>query len=196
VYNLSLLGADLFSRLAQLNGDSTLADLARDLVSGACRAQRADGAWPYGSAPEQWWVDNHHTGFNLVALHDYVRRTGDRAWDANIAAGYAFWDGKLMRSDGAPRAFEHRDYPHDIHAAAQAIITYAELGDFDSGALHNAEKVLAWTDRKLRRSDGLYGYQVGRFSRIMIPYFRWGQMWMLCALATLYRAKSRSDGRR
>jgi len=43
----------------------------------------------YGEAENQRWIDNFHTGYNLVGLREYERATGDTGF-ADAANGDSF----------------------------------------------------------------------------------------------------------
>jgi hypothetical protein len=186
VHNVSLLGAAFLAGLGNVTGERSLRSLARDLVASTCGRQRTDGTWPYGEGTHLGFVDNFHTAFNLVGLAEYELHTGDRDFHEHLRRGYEFWDRRLIACDGAPRYSPNRRHPYDIHGAAQAIVTYCRLAEHLTDSMRErAFAVLHWTDRHLRRADGLYGYQKHRWGTVKIPYLRWGQAWMLLALAEL-----------
>jgi hypothetical protein len=168
VHNVNLLGGALLGR--------------RDCIEFSVKRQRADGSWPYGEAENQQWIDNFHTGYNLVALKEYESRTGDHSFADNATRGFAFWD-RFWRADGAPRYYHDRDYPQDVHCSAQGILTYLAFGRIDM-----AVQVARWAVLNMWDEAGFFWYQRGRWFTNRIDYMRWTQAWMYCALAELLRA--------
>ncbi len=72
VFNASLLGARLLSRIYKYNGKEELAALARKAVAYCCDFQNSDGSWFYSTLPFHQWIDNFHTGFNGMYLRLYA----------------------------------------------------------------------------------------------------------------------------
>jgi hypothetical protein len=136
----------------------------------------------------QRWIDSFHTGYNLVALLEYQAYSGDDSVGNTIRSGYEFYKRSFFRPDGTPRYFHDRTYPVDIHACAQAILTFCAFVSIDEAALGTAVKIARWTLAHLRNDDGSFGYQLHRFRLDRTPYLRWGQAWMLHALTRLYCA--------
>ena len=42
--------------------------------------------------------------------------------------------------------------------------------------------------------EGYFYYRILPFGKIKTPYMRWGQAWMLLALATLFEKSARPEG--
>ncbi|CUV66438.1 conserved hypothetical protein [Sulfurovum sp. enrichment culture clone C5] len=77
VYNASLLGSRLLTRIYSYTKEEALLEAARSSVVACTNAQREDGAWIYGELALQSWVDSFHTGYNLECIHEYQRYSGD-----------------------------------------------------------------------------------------------------------------------
>jgi hypothetical protein len=160
VHNVNMLGAALIGR--------------RDCLEWSVKRQMADGSWWYGEADNQHWIDNFHTGFNLLAL----KETG---WFPEAAArGFAYWDRTFWTKDFAPRYYHDRDYPLDIHCCATGILTYLAFGETEK-----AERVARWAVENLWDGRGFFWYQRARWFTNRICYMRWAQAWMYYALAKL-----------
>jgi hypothetical protein len=168
VHNINLLGAALLGR--------------RDCLEFSVKRQRADGSWPYGEAANQQWIDNFHTGYNLVALKEYEDGTGDHSFADSAERGYAFWERTFWHADGAPRYYHDGDYPWDTHCTAQGIVTYLAFGNVEKAVL-----LAHWAVENMWDKAGFFWYQRGRRSTNRISYMRWTQAWMYYALAELLR---------
>lgn len=195
VHNASLLAASLLARL----GSDDVMESVRGAVGFTLRAQRDDGAWPYGVGRRNQWVDSFHTGYVLLAL-DGIARDLEAAWgasgaargldpgpaelDAAVERGIAYWrasffDGPAVASTPGER------YPVDAHAVAQAILTFLGLRHRIPDGLAEARRLAEWMVAEMRDAEGYYHYQHHGRWRNRLPYMRWVQAWMLLALAEL-----------
>ena len=169
VHNVNMIGSALLGR--------------RDCMEFSVKRQRADGSWWYGEAENQHWIDNFHTGYNLVALKEYEAATGDASFQEAVRRGFEYWDRTFWTTEFAPRYYHNREYPFDIHSSAQGILTYLAFGRVDK-----ANAVARWALRNMRDERGFFWYQRGRRLANRICYMRWSQAWMYCALARLIQA--------
>ncbi|MDA8098001.1 MAG: glycosyltransferase family 2 protein [Nitrospiraceae bacterium] len=185
IHNANFLAAALLARVAALTGNRSLREAGLAAARYSLSWQRRDGSWFYGEGPNQHWVDNFHTGFNLCALADIGRYAETAEFDESLRRGYAFYREHFFRNNGAPRYFHDRDFPFDVHSAAQSIITMSKLQDPDEECGQRAEDVLHWSLDHLRDKKGFFYYQEHPLYRNRISYMRWSQAWMLLALATL-----------
>lgn len=184
VHNANLLGAAYLCRVGRVSGDPRYLEPALEAARFSVSRQHDDGSWAYGEAPNQRWIDNFHTGFNLVALKRIREHAGTAEFDAAIRKGLDFFKGHFFRDDGAPKYFHDAVFPIDIHSAAQSVITLSEFSSSGTDDLALAHKVLAWTLDNLRDPEGFFYYQRRPRSMVRTSFMRWSQAWMLLALAT------------
>lgn len=199
VYNASLLAAETLARVGSLTGESELVDLAMRATRFVVNRQRADGSWVYGSDAAQNWVDNFHTAFLLSSLCQIVRYSKSNEaheFSLSLTRGYEFWRSRFFLADGWPKYYDDALYPADTHAAATAIVTFADLNQLSEDSLDLAKKVADWSIGNLRDQSGYFYYQRRRFYTIRTPFMRWSQAWMLYGLARLLeeRARDWSEG--
>lgn len=185
IHNVNLLAATLLSRVAAITNEGQLVDIARQAIMFTSARLRDDGSWPYGQAPNQSFIDNYHTGFNLIALSQYRFYSRDDSFANVTQMGYEFWDRNFWHGEG-PKFYPDSHYPVDIHCIAQTILTYLEF------AAPNAPEKLAatlrWAWRNMWSAKGYFYFQRHRLYTIRIPYARWGQAWMLYALSNVWQA--------
>ena len=188
VHNVNMLGAALLARTASRTSNSHLAALARDAMHFSMNKLRSNGAWPYGEAPNQGWVDNFHTGYNLWALEEYREATGETWMDGAFENAWRYWDHHFSRPDGRPPYYDTKERPYDIHCCACAILTRVFLRRLDPAAIDKAHRDAIWALRNMW--DGRQHFVFERDGLVVnrVPQIRWGQAWMFWALAQLFTA--------
>jgi hypothetical protein len=190
VHNANLLGAALLARVAALQegkkGEAYI-EPALKAARFSVQRQNPDGSWFYGERkrPSQQWIDNFHTGFNLCALKDVAQFSGTAEFDPSIKAGLRFYIENFFEADGAPKYFHNKTFPVDIHSVAQSIITLARVGQNHENMPVSAHKVFSWAHRHMWDSRGFFYFQKYKHWTNRIAYLRWGQAWMLVAVAML-----------
>ncbi|WP_246286519.1 hypothetical protein [Natronomonas gomsonensis] len=184
--NTNALAAGFFYRLAPHRDSGELFERATELFEFVVDAQADSGGWYYAMPATESHLthDNFHTGFVLESLHDYAmdHPTDHPSRDA-YETGLRFYRDNLFDENGAPRFEADRRYPYDVHAAAQAILTFAQR---DLGRDREmARTVYEWTTANLLDDDGYFHRRVGRVLTDRTPYMRWSQAWMCRALSAL-----------
>lgn len=186
VHNANLLGVAYLARLFSISGNKEFFDYAISAAKFSVAKQASDGSWPYGENEVQKWIDNFHTGYNLVALQRFSRYTRNKEFEGNIRKGFKFYISNFF-TDGCLAKYYHNSlYPIDIHSIAQSIVTLLELKELDEN--NNMELALSlcqWGIDNMKSKEGYFYYQKKRFYTNRISYMRWSQAWMLYALVIL-----------
>jgi hypothetical protein len=190
VHNVNLLAAELLARTFTKTGIDEYRDAAERAARFTLARQRRDGSWLYGEAESQAWIDSFHTGFVLVSLKHLIEYLDASGWKAALEAGYQFYEKRLFLADGTPGYYHDRLNPHDVHSAAQGVITFVEMTDLMPNAKAMASRVVRWAIDKLQDPTGFFYFQRHRFYTIKTSYMRWAQAWMLYALS-LYLSRNR-----
>jgi len=183
VHNANLLGAALLARVYSKTGEAVLRDYAIQAARFSIKHQRQDGSWLYGTLPFHNWIDNFHTGFNLVSLDAIMKHCGEPRWQENLSAGFRFYCDNFFLDGGVPKYYHNSCLPVDIHSCAQAIITLTVLRHLDRRAQQLAAACASWTIDYMQDEEGFFYFQKHRFYTNKIAYIRWAQAWMLYALA-------------
>jgi hypothetical protein len=192
VFNASLLGSRLLSRVYSLTGESKLKDEAEKSVRYVCSCQNPDGSWPYGKLPFHQWIDNFHTGFNLECIADYMKYSGDLSFTDSIQKGFDFYINTFFTPEGISKYYNTATYPVDIHAPAQLLVTVCKLGKMkDTEEL--ISNVMNWTISNMQSEKGYFYYQVRKHFKIRISYMRWSQAWMFYAMSIYLRFAKEFD---
>lgn len=189
IYNASLLGARLLARIGKQTGRQDCLDLAQQSMEACCAEQRPDGSWTYGLKPVTGWIDSFHTGYNLEAIQAYAELTGDQRFAQHLERGLDYYLRTFFLDDGTPRYYHNKTYPIDIHCPGQLLMTLARTHHYSQ---HHelVHRVLEWTNRNMRSPKGYYYYQKKKGISSHIPYMRWSNAFMYCALATAFRCES------
>jgi rhamnogalacturonyl hydrolase YesR len=182
VFNASLLGARLLSRIYSYTKDEQLVDTARRAVAYCCDYQQPDGSWYYSTLPWHQWIDNFHTGFNLECIIDYRRFSGDSLFDSNIEKGMDYYLKNFFDEQGRSFYYNNSLYPIDIHAPSQLFVTLHKADSFDEHR-QLAERVMTWTVKNMQSPKGFFYYQKKKFLTNKIPYMRWSQAWIFYGLS-------------
>jgi hypothetical protein len=179
VHNVNLMGSRLFARLYSYTKEEKYREYAIKSSQYSINAQREDGAWTYGKSDHFQWVDNFHTGFNLVALYDVQKYLSTDLWQDNIDLGFNYHLRRHFMEDMTPRYYDSKLYPIDIHNFAQGINTFLTFGDTE-----RAQKLLERSIDLMWDSNKHYFYYQKRGWYVnKINYIRWSQAWMFLALA-------------
>jgi len=185
VHNANFLGAALLCRVYKHSRETRFLEPAMKVARYSAGRQRVDGAWNYGELPSQQWIDNFHTGYNLCGLRRISQYVETAEFDGHLMRGFQFYRKHFFRVDGAPKYFHDRTYPLDVHSVAQSIITLLDFKQFDGSNTNLANSVFKWAMANLWDQRGYFYHQKLVLGTIKIPYMRWGQAWMLLALASL-----------
>ena len=195
VLDVSILVGAVLAQYAAFSGSDQCALAASRLVRYVVSLQTDYGAWYYTDPPQDSPIrhDNYHTGFILDALARYMTASSDREWGQAYCSGLDFYAAELFNHDGSPRWMSDRDFPHDVHGAAQGILTFSRhRADFPG----LADRIAAWTLRNLYDGKGRFYYQQTRYFTKRFTLLRWCNAWMARALAAQQRAREASNADR
>lgn len=182
VYNASLLGSRLLSYCYLYTHKEEYKELAEQSVKACCSAQKSDGSWVYGMLPVQSWKDSFHTGYNLDGLIAYQELCNDTTYSEAIRKGFDYYITNFFEADGTPKYYNDRTYPIDIHCPGQLLVTLARLHRYDEYK-ELVDKVLDWTIGHMQDRRGYFYYQLKPGISSRIPYMRWSNAFMFCALS-------------
>ena len=188
IHNSNMLGAGFLAGVARHTKKEELNVVARDAMLYSCSRQLPDGAWYYGEAPKNHWIDSFHTGYNLDSLRRYIDATGDESFEPQLERGFEYFKNNFFLADGTPKYFHDRTAPIDIQCASQCIDTLTFFSDRDPSALEMAFRVAHWTMENMQDADGHFYYRDLGWKKIKTPMFHWGQATMFKALAHLMAA--------
>lgn len=182
VFNASLLGSRILSRVYSYTGEKELIDEAKKSVQFCVDYQQKNGAWAYGTLPFHQWIDNFHTGYNLECISEYIKYSGDNSYKENVELGLKYYLETFFTKDGESKYYNTSLYPIDVHAPAQLVVTLYRLGILKEQKVL-VDKVLKWTIENMQDDEGYFYYQIKKRFNSKIPYIRWAQSWMLFSMS-------------
>jgi rhamnogalacturonyl hydrolase YesR len=185
IHNSNMLGAAMLARTWKQTNDNELLQVATEAMEYSVSRQLPDGAWYYGEASNQHWIDNFHTGYNLDSLKSYIESTGDRTYETNFKRGLEYYKTHFFEENGRPRYYHNRTYPVDSQCTSQAIETLANVAEYDDASLALAIKVAKWAIDTMQDEDGHFYYRQYPFAKAKVPLMHWGQATTYKGLALL-----------
>lgn len=189
VFNASLLGARLLSRLYSITGEEKLFHQSKKAVEYCAHFQNRDGSWFYSTLPHHQWIDSFHTGFNLECISDYTKFTGDPTFTDSFNKGLKYYLETFFDTKGRSKYYDNHLFPVDAHAPAQILVllSVTNLLEKNAGLVN---KILHWTIRNMQSSKGYFYYQKRKYYTNKISYMRWTQAWMFYALSHYLKSSS------
>jgi hypothetical protein len=193
VLNVQVMSASLLAKIEKLTVNPELAIIAKKQVNYLMGKQTEYGAWYYTWPHNKSYIrhDNYHTGGILDNLLEYIETTGDKSLFEKYKQGLEYYRKNLFEKDGAPRWMNDRKFPHDIHGAAQGIISFTKASKYFPEHLQWADTIAEWTFNNLyRKKQHDFIYRKGRFYKWNYSLIRWCNGWMCRALAEYYYTKN------
>jgi len=185
INNANMLAAAFLARVFSLTNEHLYYVKSKKAIKYSMKALSSDYSWPYGELPHHQFIDNFHTGYNLVALSDWMKFTNERIWAKELKHAFKYFLDTFWLEDGCPKYYHDSLYPIDIHCSAQGIITCLKLKDYDHRSVPIAKKIAKWAINNMQDKKGYFYYQKTRWYTNKIPYMRWSQAWMFYALSKL-----------
>ncbi len=180
VMDVSALCGAVLAELSKETDNAHLAHEAKKLIYYVVDKQTDYGAWFYTHPPKDSHIghDNYHTGYIVDAIQNYMNATGDESYKNAHDKGLKFYSENLFEKNGAPKWMSNKNYPFDIHGAAQGIITFSRYPRYHT----LVEKILTWTIQNMYSGEGYFYYQKGRFYTKKFTLMRWCNAWMAKAM--------------
>ena len=187
ILNASAQGLEAMSHLLPIYEDEEMKDVCERLANFLIKKQRDDGSWVYSvykNGKMRIQLD-FHQGYIIDGLLAFLPYSKNKETVIScIEKGAKFYKEVLFLENGQSYYRYPMRYPVDIHHQAQGIITFSKLSILDPKYLEFANKIAEWTISNMRDNSGYFYYQKHRLFTNKIPYMRWGQAWMMLALAT------------
>lgn len=201
-HNANLFVAEFLIRIGHIIGNEEYTEYGAKSLRYTLDEQNEDGSFYYFGPedrdtyrlPEETMrrIDHYHTGFVLRCLSNIYRVTQDKGLLTGIEHCYRHYKENLFEGKTIPKYSPQSKYPINIHSCAEAILCMSALGDLFPDTREYAGQVFQWTKKNMQTKSGWFIYLVmasrirGLEWKIRAPYIRWGQAWMLRAMAHYY----------
>lgn len=200
VFNVSALALSGLSKFLIHTNKIELVKIINGTTAFLIKYPMNNGAWPYSLYKEKnifYKQIDFHQGFILDGLYSslpYLTKENKEKARIALKKGVDFYKNKQFTKEGYCYYRYPFKYPIDIHNQAQGIITFSKLSELNDEYLDFAKKIFYWTVKNMRSKEGyFYTHKWPCFITNKIPHMRWGQAWMMLAMATLLRMISLSD---
>lgn len=194
-YNASLLAAEILAKKDHVNNSNSHKDLIKRAIDFVVSKQHPKGEWWYSynqnTGTERNQID-FHQGFILVSLSNLIQLTNldEQYYQRALTDGLSYYHDFQFYSNGRSKWRIPNNWPVDIHNQSQGIITFSKLKALNSKYLAFARSIAQWSMDNMQSPKGYFFYRKYLFLINKIPYIRWGQAWMLLALAELLIAEN------
>jgi hypothetical protein len=200
VHNANLFVSEFLVRTGLAVGRDDYVGLGMQAAAYALSEQNDDGSicyWGRDQA-EACTVDHYHSGFEVRCLYGLWKHTQEASIARALQAYYAFYGEHFFLDGRVPKMTPQRLYPVNIHSCAEAILCHSTLAPDFGQAWDYLAGCVPWIVDRMQHRRGWFIYMIRRLGgivpwRVEIPYIRWGQAWMLRALAACLAAAGR-DG--
>ncbi|OGJ91251.1 MAG: hypothetical protein A2268_02105 [Candidatus Raymondbacteria bacterium RifOxyA12_full_50_37] len=187
VLNVQVLAGAFLVKVWKHTHEKELLDTAVKLLTFTVNRRTSFDSWDYSFPAEKYHgVDNYHTGGIVDGLLEYFEETGDDRFLDIYWKAVDYYRKALFESNGAPRWMNNQKYPHDVHGAAQGIISFVKAAKHKPEYLSLAHTIADWSIANLYRPKTRdFMYRQGRFLNWNFSLMRWCNAWMARALAEL-----------
>lgn len=191
--NASAQAIEAISAFQNLKYHNNLQSICEKVSHTLLQTQRTDGSWVYNmyrnGSTKRVQLD-FHQGYIIDGLLAYLPYSNDEESIRNcITRASRYYQNVLFRDDGRSYYRYPLPYPTDIHNQAQGIITFSKLSCLDRKYIDFANKIALWTAKNMQDRSGHFYYQKWPVITNKIPHMRWGQAWMMLAMAKLMSTK-------
>ncbi len=187
--NASAQAIEAISAFQGLEYHDNLQSISEKAANMLLQTQRSDGAWAYSmyrnGSTKRVQLDFHH-GYIIDGLLAYLPYSDNQESLCNcVIRASDYYQNVLFRDNGHSYYRYPLPYPIDVHNQAQGIITFSKLSHLNKRYIDVANKIALWTVKNMQGYSGYFYYQKWPIITNKIPHMRWGQAWMMLALATL-----------
>jgi rhamnogalacturonyl hydrolase YesR len=187
IHNASMLAAGAIVRAMSFQKDDELFNFAMKAAKFTASHQNKDGSFYYWAPPDKlnYMIDNFHTGFVLEGFWNVIKYGGTQEFNKVYEDGMKYYYKELF-TDNIPKFTKHNTYPIDIQSCAQSIISFS-LDTDNKQFLELAHEVAQFTNEKMfLKKKSHFAYKLFENGRLDESYYiRWGDAWMIRALALI-----------
>lgn len=189
VNNANLFVAEFLIRVGKEIDNEKYINYGLKATNYTLNEQNNDGSIYYWGKDQEnrYRIDHYHSGFEIRSLYSIWKLTANQNVYRALERYYKFYLKNLFIDTKIPKITPKNTYPINIHSCAEAILcTSTLIRDFPEGKEYLVNS-LKWTIENMQTEKGWFVYIIRNLKglkwKVKIPYIRWGQAWMLNALA-------------
>ena len=183
IHNANILAAALIMRVFSYTKIEFFFKFSKKCADFTKNYQEINGSFKY-STNKNSKIDNYHTGFVLEGYYLLAKYSGIKEYYEVFKKGLDYYALNLFEGS-VPCFTNEKKYPVDIQSCAQSILTF----NLDKSNIESKSKSLeiaSYTIKNLYLSQKRhFAYQKYEREQDESYYFRWGDAWMLRALAAV-----------
>lgn len=191
VHNANLMVAEYLVRIGSEINNDYYVNLGNKAANYALLEQNKDGSLYYWGRVQDHYnpkhIDHYHSGFEMRSLLDLWNTTDYQEYLIALRGYYDFYKKNLIQNSHnyvIPRRTPDQTFPVDIHACAESILLNTSVVKIFPESMDIINGLISWTLQNMQTKEGWFIYQYHQNGKtISIPYHRWGQAWMMLALA-------------
>lgn len=199
VNNANLFASEFLLRIGKEINKQAYIDQGLSGINYTLNEQNADGSIFYWGKNHNYArsIDHYHSGFEMRSLYSAWKLTGERRIRDALNRYYDFYLGHMFMEKRIPKNTPARLNPIDIHSCSEAILCNTILSKEFPKGMPFLENSMEWIINNMQEKDGTFIYRLfllhGIKWKVVIPYIRWGQAWMLYALTLALLTYCRND---
>jgi len=177
--------ASLLVRVGVASGREDFIQVGAKIARFVVEAQNSDGSWNYlagkTSGPGSI-IDGYHTAMTLTGLQQVAWSLYDESAAEAYRRGLAFYLDRLFAPEGRPVFATTMEWPVDIYACAQGMVTLADgandpnlPSDLRARSAETALRLAAFTVAKMQSRDGSFLYRRYPMGVMRLGSLRWAQ---------------------
>ncbi len=200
VHNANLFAGEFLARIGKEISNSEWIEAGIKTANYAISEQNDDGSIFYwGKIQESFspkHLDSYHSGFEIRSLINLYSHTGRIEIKVAAEKYLGFYLRNYIQTDGGTRQFalQKNDSQINIHGVAETILLLSSLVKENPELKSTLEKCINWTVNNLQHEEGWFGYMIKDERKIMIPYLRWGEGWMMRGMSEYFASKKIESG--
>ncbi len=189
VHNANLYAAEFLIKIGKEIENENYLSLGQKAANFTLSEQNDDGSIFYWSKAQNQinpkHLDSYHSGFEIRMIYSIFNLTGEKKYEKAYKKYLSFYLQKFVKNDGRVLQFLPEKNPSqiNIHGVAEAVLLCSCLLPENPDLENTLERILRWTTSNFQHEEGWFGYLIKEDRKIMIPYLRWSEAWIMRGLS-------------
>ena len=192
VHNANLFAGEFLARIGKEISINEWVEKGIKTANYALSEQNTNGSIYYWGLIQDSYnpkhLDSYHSGFEIRLLYGIYYHSGIEEIKVAADKYLEFYLNTYINSDGSTLQFPpgKKSSQVNIHGAAETILLLSSFAKEKKELKNYLQRCLNWTINNLQHEDGWFGYLIKENQKIMIPFMRWGEAWMMRGLVEYF----------